>query len=102
MTHGTINDGGVDCYDVVIAGGGPSGSTTAARLATYGYRVLLLEEKLFPRFHIGESLLIGARSFLAELGLVEEMDRRFLKKYGGTYIWGKGKGPDALDYWEIY
>ena len=102
MAHDTTNDGGVDCHDVVIAGGGPSGSTTAARLATYGYRVLLLEEKLFPRFHIGESLLIGARSFLAELGLVEEMDRRFLKKYGGTYIWGKGKGPDALDYWEIY
>ena len=102
MTHDTTNEGSVDCYDVVIAGGGPSGSTTAARLATYGYRVLLLEEKLFPRFHIGESLLIGARSFLAELGLVEEMDRRFLKKYGGTYIWGKGQGPDALDYWEIY
>jgi choline dehydrogenase-like flavoprotein len=101
MSHSTTNDRNVD-YDVVIAGGGPSGSTTAARLATYGYRVLLLEEKVFPRFHIGESLLIGARTFLKELGLLEEMDRRFLKKYGGTYIWGKGKGPDDLDYWEIY
>jgi len=100
MSH-TPNDRNVD-YDVVIAGGGPSGSTTAARLATYGYRVLLLEEKVFPRFHIGESLLIGARTFLKELGLLEEMDRRFLKKYGGTYIWGKGNGPDDLDYWEIY
>jgi flavin-dependent dehydrogenase len=101
MSHSTREDGNVD-YDVVIAGGGPAGSTTAARLASYGHRVLLLEEKRFPRFHIGESLLIGARSFLTELGLVEEMDRRFLKKYGGTYIWGKGNGPDDLDYWEIY
>ncbi|MFO8143130.1 MAG: NAD(P)/FAD-dependent oxidoreductase [Dehalococcoidales bacterium] len=32
-------------YDVAVIGGGPAGSRTAYRLAEYGYRVLVLEEK---------------------------------------------------------
>ena len=44
-------------YDAIVIGGGPSGSTVAARLAQRARRVLLLEKERFPRFHIGESLL---------------------------------------------
>jgi menaquinone-9 beta-reductase len=36
-------------YDVVIAGGGPAGAGAAIHLATRGARVLLLEQKKFPR-----------------------------------------------------
>jgi len=54
-------------YDVLIAGGGPGGTTAAALLADAGHRVLLLEREHFPRFHIGESLLP------AELGLFEKL-----------------------------
>jgi geranylgeranyl reductase family protein len=36
-------------YDVVIAGGGPSGSTAAIHLAHGGARVLLLDKATFPR-----------------------------------------------------
>ena len=32
-------------YDVAVIGGGPAGSRTAYRLAEYGYRVLVLEER---------------------------------------------------------
>ncbi|MDD2759786.1 MAG: FAD-dependent oxidoreductase, partial [Methylomonas sp.] len=44
-------------YDVVVAGGGPAGSTAATLLSQQGHRVLLLERDKHPRFHIGESML---------------------------------------------
>ena len=36
-------------YDVIIAGGGPAGSSAAIHLAQQGARVLLAEQKKFPR-----------------------------------------------------
>jgi menaquinone-9 beta-reductase len=36
-------------YDVIIAGGGPAGSSAAIHLALRGARVLLAEQKKFPR-----------------------------------------------------
>jgi flavin-dependent dehydrogenase len=36
-------------YDVIIAGGGPAGASAAIHLAMHGARVLLVEQKKFPR-----------------------------------------------------
>src|SRR4051812_24746542 len=36
-------------YDVIIAGGGPAGASAAIHLAQRGARVLLAEQKKFPR-----------------------------------------------------
>jgi len=36
-------------YDVIIAGGGPAGASAAIHLASRGARVLLVEQKKFPR-----------------------------------------------------
>ncbi len=44
-------------YDVIVIGGGPAGASTAALVAEYGYKVLLLERSAIPRFHVGESLI---------------------------------------------
>ncbi len=56
-------------YDVIVAGGGPAGSTTATLLAQHGHRVLLLEKGRHPRFHIGESMLPYSEPVIRRLGL---------------------------------
>ena len=73
-------------FDVIIAGGGPGGSTTASFLRKHGRSVLLLEKEQFPRFHIGESLLPGAGDIWDELGLREEMHQRFIVKPAARFI----------------
>ncbi|KAJ7745978.1 putative halogenase [Mycena olivaceomarginata] len=50
--------------DILVIGGGPAGAYSAAALAREGFQVTLLEKETFPRYHIGESMLPSARSFL--------------------------------------
>ncbi len=54
--------------DVIVIGGGPSGSTTATLLAKRGFRVKLFEREHFPRFHIGESLIPYTYPVIEKLG----------------------------------
>ena len=73
-------------YDVIVAGGGPAGSTTASYLRKRGRSVLVLEKEQFPRFHIGESLLPFCGEIWDELELSAEMARRFIVKPGARFI----------------
>jgi flavin-dependent dehydrogenase len=56
--------------DVLIIGAGPSGSVAARMLNKLGYRVVILEKELFPRFSIGESLLPQCMEFLEDADLL--------------------------------
>ena len=53
---------------VSVIGGGPAGSTFAARMAQLGYHVVLLEREFFPRRRLGESLSPGVLPLLAMTG----------------------------------
>lgn len=77
-------------YDVVVAGGGPAGSTVAARLAQSGARVALFEREIFPRFHLGESLLPMSLEVFEKLGVTAKLDARFIRKHGAWFIDGIG------------
>ncbi|MGH3715159.1 MAG: NAD(P)/FAD-dependent oxidoreductase [Micromonosporaceae bacterium] len=63
---------GYDC-DVLIAGGGPAGSTLAALLARAGLQTVLLESERFPRHHIGESLVPAVMQVLTETGALPKV-----------------------------
>ena len=82
-------------FDVVVVGGGPSGSTAASFVAKQGHRVLLLEKETFPRYQIGESLLPATvHGICGLLGVSEEVERAgFVRKLGGTFRWGTSPEP---------
>lgn len=85
-------------YDVVVVGGGPAGSTVASLVAQDGHRVALLERETFPRYHVGESLLIGTWDIFDALGVTGAVEGAgFVEKPGGTFLWG---GSDRA--WSVY
>jgi halogenation protein CepH len=91
-----------DLFDVIVVGGGPAGSTVAGFLNKMGHRVLLLEREVFPRHHIGESMIAATFDILAELGLEEKITAaNFPVKSGGCYVWGQSEKPWCIRFDEI-
>jgi flavin-dependent dehydrogenase len=86
-------------YDVVVAGGGPAGSSTANLLRQRGRSVLVLERERFPRFHIGESLLPFANDLWRELGVLEKIDALYIHKPGAKFI-HEESGAEFTYYFE--
>ena len=84
MTDNTTLGGG-DC-DVLVIGGGPAGSTTAALLAQKGWHVVLLEKDRHPRFHIGESLLPRNLSLFERLGVSQDIEQIGVVKPGAQFV----------------
>ena len=79
-------------HDVIVIGGGPSGSTVSALLAEYGHKVLLVEREPFPRYHIGESLIPYTWFTLNRLGVVDWLRTSACpKKYSVQFVSITGK-----------
>jgi flavin-dependent dehydrogenase len=78
-------------YDAIVIGGGPGGSSASTFLAQAGQRVLVLEKEIFPRFHIGESLLPYNRIIFDEMGVLPKLEAAgLLKKWGAQFHVGNG------------
>jgi flavin-dependent dehydrogenase len=76
-------------YDIIIAGGGPAGSTTALLLARAGFSVCVLEKDVHPRFHIGESILPRNTLLLRQLGLEDAVKSLpHVPKFGAEFGMG--------------
>ena len=85
-------------YDVCIVGAGPSGATCAYYLAKFGYKVLVLEQKYFPREKTcGDGCTAKTLAYLKEMGVLQE-----LEKEGKVASMGSGGivGPNGLSFIE--
>jgi flavin-dependent dehydrogenase len=80
--------------DVAIIGGGPAGASMGAYLAKAGVRCTVFEGELFPRPHVGESLVPSSTRVFKELGFLDQMEAaRFPRKYGA--VWTAPERPYA-------
>ena len=74
----------------LVIGGGPAGASAAAILARQGHYVTLLEKTVFPRYHIGGSLLPSLHEFLKILGVANAVKAAsFVEKPGVYFEWGE-------------
>ncbi len=79
-------------YDLLIIGGGPAGSCAAAFARKNNLRTVLVEKSVFPRFHIGESLLPMVNRILQETGVWPKIEAAgFVPKYGAEFHTADGE-----------
>ena len=86
-------------FDVGIIGGGPAGAAMGAYLAKAGVKCAILERELFPREHVGESLVPSSTRIFKDLGFLEAMEaHRFPRKYGATWTSSPAVRPYAMNW----
>ncbi|MFO0817713.1 MAG: NAD(P)/FAD-dependent oxidoreductase [Pirellulales bacterium] len=87
--------------DVVVIGGGPSGTTAATFLAQQGHKVQLFERERFPRFHIGESLIPETYWVLERLKMLPKLKGSInVKKYSVQFVTERGKLSEPFYFLE--
>ena len=86
--------------EVLVVGGGPAGSTVAGFLARAGVEVTVVEREIFPRYHIGESLLPSCLEILTLLGARELIESYGFQKKPGAYLEWMGE-QWSLDFGEL-
>lgn len=91
----------MNCYDAIVIGAGPSGSTAAAVLASKGRRVLAIEREKFPRYHVGESLIPYTYFPLDRIGMIERMKKsHFPSKYSVQFVGRSGNLSQPFYFFE--
>ncbi|CAM3499456.1 NAD(P)/FAD-dependent oxidoreductase [Arcobacter aquimarinus] len=84
--------------DVLIIGGGPSGSLAASKLLKNGFSVIILEKLDFPRFVIGESLLPRCNEILENNELFEVIEQQKYMTKGGAIFVNEKNEEQVIDF----
>src|SRR5215468_9050280 len=88
-------------YDVIVMGGGPAGSSVAGILAREGRQVILFEKEVFPRHHIGESLMTDTYWTFRRLGVLEKLRQSpVVRKYSVQFANSAGKESRPFYFFE--
>ena len=88
-------------YDVIVMGGGPAGSSVASILAREGRKVILFEKEIFPRHHIGESLMTDTYWTFRRMGFLEKLrESPFVRKYSVQFANAAGKESRPFYFFE--
>jgi flavin-dependent dehydrogenase len=86
-------------FDVGIIGGGPAGAAMGCYLAKAGVRCAIFERAIFPRPHVGESLVPSSTRIFKELDFLRVMEaHRFPRKYGATWTASPQVRPYSMDW----
>jgi menaquinone-9 beta-reductase len=88
-------------FDAIIIGGGPAGSSAAIHLAARGARVLLAEQKRFPREKLcGEFISPECLGHFARLGVLERMNEAGGSRVAQTIFYApSGRGLAVPSAW---
>ncbi len=86
--------------DVVVVGGGPSGSLTGTYLSQKGHDVVVFDKQRHPRYIVGESLIPDFWKFTDRAGVSDKIiEEGFIVKSGGVINWkGEIKGHTFKDF----
>lgn len=88
-------------YDVIVMGGGPAGSSVASMLQREGRQVILFEKEVFPRHHIGESLMTDTYWTFRRMGLLDKLKASpFVRKYSVQFANAAGKESRPFYFFE--
>ncbi len=96
-----------DLFDAIVLGGGPAGSSAARLLSAWGHSVLLLDTPGAPSRGLAESLPPSTQKLLAQVGVLEAVERAgFFRATGNTVWWASrdrrtepfGTGREATGY----
>lgn len=86
-------------FDVAIIGGGPAGSSMGAYLAKAGVNCVVFERELFPRPHVGESLVPSSMRVFRDLNFIDQMEAaKFPHKFGAAWTAEDSRGVYDHDW----